>query len=131
MRRRVRAGGRERGAAMVEFALVFVPLLVLLLGFIDFSLAYNAQQAVTASAREGVRALALGNTDQVEPRAVAAAEPLDAADLTVTITQACVPGAPGRVRVTYLYEFLTPLPALVGFGDSIVLTGKGEMRCGG
>lgn len=116
---------------MVEFALVLVPLLVLLFGFIDFALAFNAQQAVTASAREGVRALALGNPEQVEARARSAGAPLPPAQLTVTITQACVADGAGRVEVTYPFEFLTPLPVLVGFGDSITLTGKGEMRCGG
>jgi Flp pilus assembly protein TadG len=117
---------------MVEFALIVVPLLVLLFGFIDFALAFNAQQAVTASAREGVRALALNQTEsQVQERAQLAGEPLDPALLNVAITQACSPGNAGKVQVTYPYTFLTPLPALVGFGESATLTGKGEMRCGG
>lgn len=129
---RPRYAERERGAAMVEFALIFVPLLVLLFGFIDFALAFNAQQAVTAAAREGVRALALNQTTaEVQARARLAGEPLAPAQLTVTITQACSPGAAGKVRVTYPYTYLTPLPALVGFGSTVTLTGKGEMRCGG
>ncbi|GAB3414592.1 hypothetical protein GCM10027569_35130 [Flindersiella endophytica] len=117
---------------MVEFAIVLLPLLILLFGFIDFALAFNAQQAVTASAREGVRALALGQSaGDVESRAKLAGEPLPAGLLAVSITQACSPGGAGQVQVTYPYTFLTPLPALIGFGETKTLTGKGDMRCGG
>jgi Flp pilus assembly protein TadG len=122
----------ERGAAALEFAIVMIPLFVLLFGIIDFALALNAQQAVTAAAREGVRALALGHPEDVETRADSAGAPIPAAELNSSITQTCVPGSAGKVTVTHVYSFLTPIPSFVpGLGASMTLTGKGEMRCGG
>ncbi|NIH65555.1 Flp pilus assembly protein TadG, partial [Modestobacter marinus] len=62
--RRHRAGQRllaERGAAIVEFALVLPVLLVLLLGIVEYSLAFNAQATLSAAAREGARTMALAN----------------------------------------------------------------------
>lgn len=126
--------GTERGAAALEFAIVMIPLFMLLFGIIDFALALNAQQAVTASAREGVRALALGHPEDVEPRAESAGAPIPADELAVAITQSCTttPGSAGKVTVTHVYSFITPIPALVpGLGATMTLTGKGEMRCGG
>ena len=49
----------DRGAAMVEFAIVLPVLLLILLGIIEFGRAYNAQVSIQAAAREGARELAL------------------------------------------------------------------------
>lgn len=126
----------ERGASAVEFALVLVPLLVLLFGIIDFARAFNAQQAVTASAREGVRIVALGGTDaDAISRAQSAGRPIPASELDPRVTQGCTgaaAGSPAHVTVTHTFRFLTPLPALIpGLPDTLTLTGEGEMRCGG
>lgn len=126
----------ERGASAVEFALIVLPLLVVLFGFIDFARAFNAQQAVTASAREGVRIVALGGTDaEAVSRAQSAGQPIPAGELNVAVTQGCTDGStgdPAHVTVTHTFSFLTPLPALVpGLGQTLTLTGEGEMRCGG
>jgi len=50
---------RERGAAAVEFALVLVPLLLILFGTIYFALYFNARQGAQAAAREGARVASL------------------------------------------------------------------------
>ncbi|MFM7059716.1 MAG: TadE/TadG family type IV pilus assembly protein [Actinomycetes bacterium] len=50
---------RERGAAAVEFALVLIPLLLILFGTIYFALYLNARQGAQAAAREGARIAAL------------------------------------------------------------------------
>jgi Flp pilus assembly protein TadG len=47
--------GRERGAALVEMALVLPLLLMLLLGIVSAGLAYNHQLALTHAAREAGR----------------------------------------------------------------------------
>ena len=49
----------DRGAAMVEFAIVLPVLLLILMGIIEFGRAYNAQVSIQAAAREGARELAL------------------------------------------------------------------------
>lgn len=46
---------RERGAEMVEFALVLGALMALTLAIVSFSRAYNVYQTVTRAAREGAR----------------------------------------------------------------------------
>ena len=45
----------ERGAALVEFALISPLLFLILAGIIDFSMVFNNYQAVRQGVREGVR----------------------------------------------------------------------------
>ena len=63
----------DRGAAMVEFAIVLPVLLLILMGIIEFGRAYNAQVSIQAAAREGARELALrhGSTEVEERRPTA------------------------------------------------------------
>ena len=49
----------ERGAVAVEFAILAPVLVMLLLGIMEFSRAYNAQASLSAAAREGVRVMAI------------------------------------------------------------------------
>ena len=58
-RRRVRAGGRERGAAAVEFALVAPILLLLVFGIIGYGYMLSFRQALSQGAAEGARAAAV------------------------------------------------------------------------
>jgi Flp pilus assembly protein TadG len=46
---------RQRGQALVEFALVLVPLLFIFFGIIQFGLVFNAYVTVANAAREGAR----------------------------------------------------------------------------
>ena len=46
----------ERGAELVEFALVFPSILLLMVGIIEFGRAYNIYENVIHATREGVRA---------------------------------------------------------------------------
>jgi len=48
-------GGGERGAEMLEFALLFAALMTLMLGIVVFVRAYNIYQTMTRGAREGAR----------------------------------------------------------------------------
>ena len=59
IRRRERS---ERGAAAVEFALVMVPLLVLLFGAIQYGLYFWAMQGGSDIARSAARTAAVGDT---------------------------------------------------------------------
>ena len=56
-RRRVRAtaGGRERGAMLVEFAFVAMFLVVLVAGTFDYGFAWRSGLAVNEGARAGAR----------------------------------------------------------------------------
>lgn len=55
---------RERGVALIEFALVLIPLLALMLLIMDVGWVVFAQAAIQEGAREGVR---FGITGQLQP----------------------------------------------------------------
>ena len=55
LRRPAPAQGRARGQSLVEFALVLMPLLLLILGVIQFGLIFNAYVTMTNAARAGAR----------------------------------------------------------------------------
>jgi Flp pilus assembly protein TadG len=63
-----RAGRRQRGAAVVEFAMVLVPLLLILLGTIDWGCYLYFRAIVTDAARAGARA---GSLDPAHAQATA------------------------------------------------------------
>jgi len=114
----------DRGAVMVEFAIVLPVLLLILLGIIEFGRAYNAQVSIQAAAREGARELALrhGTAD------VASATRDAAPSVTIdTVAQTPCPASgdgKAKVEVTESFSFLAlPLAPLN-------LTATGVMRCG-
>ena len=57
------SGGREGGAAAVEFALLLPLLVLLLFGFIQFGLAFNTRIQATNAAREVARQAVVGIDD--------------------------------------------------------------------
>ncbi|MEJ7771774.1 MAG: TadE/TadG family type IV pilus assembly protein [Geodermatophilaceae bacterium] len=129
----MRGRRRDRGAAVVEFALIVPVLLLLVLGIAEFGHAYQVQTSLSAAAREGVRVMALQN----DPAAARDTTRASAPTLNLTNAQISVspgscaatstaPAATATVTVTYQMGFLTGL-----FGSGITLTGKGSMRCTG
>ena len=115
----------ERGAAAVEFALVCPLLLMLLIGMVEFGRGYSAKISITAAAREGARAVALG--DDGAAAALAAANDLDASRLTISAPSSCEQGDPVTVTARYAFSYSIPLlPA-----RTINLESRGVMRCGG
>ena len=52
---RIGARAPRRGQSLVEFALVLVPLFMILLGIIQFGFVFNAYVTLTNAAREGAR----------------------------------------------------------------------------
>jgi Flp pilus assembly protein TadG len=52
---RERACARARGQSLVEFALVLMPLFLLILGVVQFGLIFNSYVTMTNAAREGAR----------------------------------------------------------------------------
>jgi Flp pilus assembly protein TadG len=121
----------ERGAAMVEFALVAPLLLLMVLGIAEFGRAYNVQANLSQAAREGVRVMALQNDVAGAIAATKTAAPtLILTNISVTpascIASGTTPAATATVTVTYSFTFITKL-----FGTSKTLTGKGVMRCNG
>jgi hypothetical protein len=117
----------ERGAAMVEFAIVLPLLLMLVFGIIEFGRAYNNQVTLTHAAREGVRELTIsGDADAAKDVAIAAASSSLRTELLTFDLTTCTPGDPAEMRVNYPFQFFVPfLPS-----SPLTLTGTGVMRCG-
>ncbi len=121
----------ERGAELVEFALIFPTLLLVVLGIMDFGFLFQRYEVVTAAAREGARVAVLpGYTNADVTTRVG--QYLTAAGLTGTPTvnvgaaqvipvgSQCVSVRP--VTVTYTHTFLFIGPLMAFFGESALGT---------
>ena len=124
----------ERGAAAVEFAIVVPVLVMLLLGIMEFSRAYNAQASLSAAAREGVRVMAISNDPgasrtAAKNTAVSLSPALGDSNITFknldTGTTTCAAG--NRISVTITYTLST----MTGIAGPFSMTGQGAMLCGG
>ena len=139
-RRTLRNG---KGATIVEFALVFPMLMVLIFAVMDFGMYFFVQHSLQFATREGVRLALVGRTindasgnamtreasivQTIKSRASVAVNP---ASVTISIypvdntfadptgwqtTQnAGLPGSYMRVKTQYTYQFVTPF-ALVRY----------------
>lgn len=120
----------ERGAAVVEFALIVPVLLLLVFGITQFGRAYYLQTTISGAARESARVMALRNNQASAAAAArAAAQPLVLNQITITNCPAessSQSDATTTVTIRYPMSFVSGL-----FGNAITLTGKGVMRCNG
>jgi Flp pilus assembly protein TadG len=131
-----RRHARDRGAAAVEFALLFPLLMLIVFGIIDFGRALNAQITLTQAAREGVRLEALGEPGVIA-RTQAAATGLSPVNVTLIACPAGAgPSADAVVTVTYQFSFITPIGAVAGLiggsgglGSPVTLSARGVMPC--
>ena len=129
LRRRMRS---ERGAVIVEFALVVPILIVLVMGIAEFGHAFFAHATMAGAAREGVRAMALGTGS---PSTVAhnTLDPAGLGGAAVGTGSACPatapapPAVPPNATVTITYS----LPSLTGMFGPFNLSATGVMRCNG
>jgi Flp pilus assembly protein TadG len=126
---------RDRGAAVVEFALLLPLLLLLVFGIIDFGRALNAQITLTQAAREGARLAALGKSNVVAGTQAAAVglNPVGVAVVTSCPVNAGQ-GVNATVRATFVFHFVTPVGAIAGlFGGHVApnlnLAATGVMPC--
>lgn len=116
----------EAGAAAVEFALVIIPLLLVIGAIWDLGLMLNAQLNLTSAAREGVRVAAIGSGDPVAAATDAFLAPaVVAGSFAATQLRTCpdVAGAQLRTEVTYA-------PLILPIGNQS-LASEAVMRCGG
>lgn len=125
---------RDRGAAMVEFALIAPILVVLLVGIIEFGRAYNAQISIQGAAREGARALALRNSAADVEGAVRRSS--GAADVVAIQQTACPVGSTqtstsfAAVTVKATFSFNIPFVDLLIEDGDMELDATAQMRCG-
>lgn len=126
LRRRMRS---ERGAAIVEFALVVPILILLVFGIVEFGRVFYIQSTISGAAREGARAMALGDSD-AEARA-RAQDALGSVDAALDPKGAC-PDPPGPNPPNAVFEItydFVPVTKIINIKAK--LTGRGVMRCNG
>ncbi|MHA6509612.1 TadE/TadG family type IV pilus assembly protein [Tessaracoccus sp. Y1736] len=119
--------GRHRGSAAVEFALVLLPLCVLLLGIMDGGYYLYLRASAAGAAREGVRVMAIYNDRSAAEAAALNAFPGGSVDTPaeVVVPDSCKAGQPVAVTLRYSNGSISgffPIPEIV---ESSV------MRCGG
>jgi Flp pilus assembly protein TadG len=122
----------QRGAALIEFALVLPMLIVLTFLVVDFGRAFMVKNMLTQAAREGARQMAvLDSQDQARTatKTVARAAGLDSSLVNVTVTQP----ATDHVQVTVTAPFQWLYPGLLRYlgiasASSGTLTASCTMR---
>jgi Flp pilus assembly protein TadG len=116
----------QRGAALVEMALILPVLVLLLMGIFEFGRAYNAKITLTHATREAVRELAIsGDPAEASATLAASVNPLDPNLVSMSSTP-CNRGEPTSVTATYPFTY----SYLFGEG-TITMTSTAVMRCGG
>jgi Flp pilus assembly protein TadG len=100
-RRQCRQEDRQRGASVVEFAIIAPLLLSMLLGVIDFGVAYSENISLQAAAREGARQ-GITNGDVIAS-VTGAQRNLDTAKLQSKFVVDTTGGAPGKLVVCLRY----------------------------
>jgi Flp pilus assembly protein TadG len=127
----------DRGATIVEFALLVPILVILVMGIAEFGRAYYMQTTLSGTAREGVRSMVLQNDPAAARSATKAASTLPLTDAQIAIDiktvgppavalSSCTSNANVTVTVSHPMTFITGL-----FGANFTLKGKAVMRCGG
>lgn len=117
----------ERGAAVVEFAIASVVLLMLLFGIISYGYALSFKQGLTQAAAEGARAAAVATSGQAAAKAADAVIPAlgafkkscTSAGMSCTYSDAiadtgCSSASCLRVQITYDYKNYPLLPKFPG-----------------
>jgi len=121
----------ERGAELIEFALVFPVLLMVVLGIVDFGFLFQRMEVVTNAAREGARIAVLPGyaTADVQARVTNYVQtggvPVTGTNPVVSVTDVSIPtgvGGPNltgkRVQVTYTHSYVFIGPIAGWFGGS-------------
>lgn len=138
----------ESGQSLVEFALVLPVLALLILGIVDFGMAFHGVVTVNTAAREGARqGVVLENNEGTTnsktvvqaARRVTATLPGEEDRLNIWINNVeayvagegekspfdlPVSGSDMTVKVTYDYDLITPLPAFTGITSPLTLRGQ-------
>jgi len=129
----------ERGAELIEFALVFPILLLLVLGMVDFGFLFQRYEVLTNAAREGARLYVLPGYDANDTKSrvcnfvqnggvpITGSCPnptnpvITPTDVTITLSGGATVAA-RRVTVRYTNSYLFVGPIIGLFGGSLSTT---------
>lgn len=131
----------ERGAELIEFAIVLPLLLLVFVAIVDFGLLFQRYVVLTNAAMEGARIAVLPGyvcqdaQDRAEAYAVNGGIPNA---VNATCTARALPGVGGgtwpgmEVEITnvYTYSYIGPVLAMFGgsLGPNVTLTARSTMR---
>lgn len=140
----------ERGAELIEFALVFPVLLLVVLGIVDFGFLFQRMEVITNAAREGARIAVLPaySTADVQARVcnyvqtggvpvTSCSPPGGGGNPIIDVTNVSIPVAGAtpmsgkRVQVTYTHSYIFIGPIASWFGGTftnVPLNGIAIMR---
>jgi Flp pilus assembly protein TadG len=132
----------ERGAELVEFAIVLPLLLLVTMGIIDFGFMFQRYVVLTNAAMEGARVAVLPgySTSDVQARVTAYAEgggipagtvpPAVVVDVALPAPGGTWPGKEVTVTHNYGFNYLGPVATLFGGGSgrTVTLTARSTMR---
>ena len=115
----------EKGAELIEFALIFPTLLLVVLGIMDFGFLFQRYEVVTNAAREGARVAILPGYADADVQArvnqyITAGGLPGTATVNVGAVQAidiggqCINVRPVTVAYTHDFLFLGPILGLMG-----------------
>jgi Flp pilus assembly protein TadG len=126
--------GRDRGAGVVEFALIMPLLLMLIFGVIQFGTLFNRQQGVHAAAREAARVAALPSSTltDIQTRANDALKGLTfSTPPLISVTPVTAKPCESRQGETVVVTVQAPMTIEIPVWGSknVTLTGRGEFRC--
>jgi Flp pilus assembly protein TadG len=135
----------QKGAAIVEFAIVLSLLVMFVIGAIEFGILYYNKQVITNASREGARAGIISydsdyylNETQVKDVVIdycinhlitfSGSPDLEYSDIVVNPgdRSTSVFGDAITVTVTYDYDFL--VPSVFGFGDLMTISATAMMK---
>ncbi len=146
-----------RGATLIEFALVFLPLVMLIFGTIEFGRYFFVQHVLQFATREGVRLALVGRTlndgngnpmsreasiiKVIDEKAAIAVPPSDVQISIYPINSdysdptgwqgtqnAGNPGSYMRVKTRYTFQFLTPIFAAMLPSGQLVVQAQATYR---
>jgi hypothetical protein len=124
----------QRGAAAVEFAIILLPLILVLFGIIDFSWFFWNKHVVTDAAREGARWAVLPGMTDPEVRSVITGKVtslLYVAPGSIVISPNPIimtPDAPVTVSVTVPFSFFVLPDFIAGAENHTSITSSVVMK---
>jgi len=122
----------ERGQALLEYAVIFPLLMLLLIGIMEFGVAIMVYDSISNAAREGARYGVIRQHHDDLPGIAAVTRRsmmgLDEGALTITITPPSPVADVIQVEVDYDHSFITPLIGLVVGSPTVHLHTMASMR---
>lgn len=123
-----RALAREDGVAAVEFALVAIPLFMVVFAIMVFGVVFSQYQAYTSAAREGARVAAVrGTSADITTAATnaAAGYPLGGTPVANKVCNDATSGQP--VTVSWNQPFVISIPFIPKITKTVPISGT--FRC--